>query len=147
MATVWQEMHCSPDGGGCGCYFSIAFEDTITANVGIRCGICKHPHSRRVVKGNLQEEGRYVGGVGKNAFEVEVLMSACYPTPRTQKMLEHQMEIEKARKGKGRRSGDIRDGVKGDEEVVAAELTPDEKARRQIMLDSWHNKFLNETFG
>ncbi len=141
MAEVWQEMHCSPSGGGCGVWFSVHFEDTFTGNVGIRCGICKHPHCRRVVKGVLKEEGRVIGGVGKQDMEVEILQSACYPEPRSQAMLKKMGDAVK------KRCPDVRDGMTEDEAVLARKMQDDEKGRRQIIMDLWYDKYKNEQFG
>ena len=138
MAAVWQEMQCAKSGGGCGTYFAVHFEDSFTGKVGIRCGICKHPHTRCVVNGVLKEEGRYVGGLGDIKFEVEILASACYPDSRAAKMLAAQ------KKNKG---VDIRDGMPEEESVLVRELDDAEKARRQIIMDSWYNKCQNEKFG
>lgn len=138
MAAVWQEMQCSKSGGGCGTYFAIHFDDSFTGKVGIRCGICKHPHTRCVEKGHLKEEGRYVGGPGTILFEVEVLLSACYPEPRADAML------KALKKNKGQ---DVRDGMTEEEEILARKLEDEEKAKRQIMIDRWYDKCKSEQFG
>lgn len=132
MADVWQEMHCTM----CKVYFGLHFDSDFTGVIGIRCGICKHPHTRYIKSGEIKEDGRY--NHGKPTIEVEVLRSACYPTSRVQTMLAAQKKAY---------GGEVRDGKTATEKVVARELDDAEKARRQIIMDSWLNKYQYEQFG
>lgn len=133
MATVWQEMYC-PE---CKIYFGLQFEDSMTGVVGIRCGICLHPHTRYIVKGEIKEDGRY--NHGKVVMEVEVLRSACYPVSKANAMMN---AFKTAVGWRG-----MRDGVPISEEIVSVELTDADKAKRQIIMDSWLNKYAREKFG
>lgn len=98
MASIWQEIHCTISGGGCGGFILIKLNAAINRRVTLICPKCSHKHRRCVVDGQIVERGRFVGDAKE---ELCPTIAAWSDTPRTkcmQKIVE-EMDFFKERNG------------------------------------------------
>lgn len=56
---IWQEFYCRKSGGGCGGYILVRLNPKINGVVEVVCPKCKHKHQRKIVNGEIKEDGRF----------------------------------------------------------------------------------------
>ena len=133
MASVWQEIHCTTSGQGCGGFILVKLDTTLNRRVTLVCPKCKHEHRRAIKNGQVVEEGRHNGDAQE---ELCPTMAAWSATPRTKCM---QKVIEKHQYDKER------DGVviKNLNDFI----TPPEDMAQTILRESWTERFLGKLVG
>lgn len=80
MDKVWQEIHCTTSGGGCGGYILLGLNARLNHVAKIVCPKCSHAHQRRVKDGHVQEKDRFTGDP---AEEIYPTMAAWRQEPRS----------------------------------------------------------------
>ena len=85
MDKIWQEIHCTTSGGGCGGYILVGLNKHLNRIVTIICPKCQHEHRRRVKNGHVEERDRWKG---EPEEELCPTMAAWTKKPRTVKMQE-----------------------------------------------------------
>lgn len=59
MEKIWQEIHCTESGGGCGGFIMVGLRGELDYIVEIICPKCNHVHQRKVNKGHVEEKDRW----------------------------------------------------------------------------------------
>jgi hypothetical protein len=130
MNKVWQEIHCTTSGAGCGGYILVKIDVSINKRVTLICPKCKHEHRRAIKNGQVVEEGRHAG---ESQEELCPTIAAWSKTPRTKCM----EKVVQTRDFKRERDGAI---IKTEDDFIAPPATMGEVFLRE----SWIEKFLGK---
>ena len=133
MASVYQEIHCTTSGQGCGGYILVKINVDLNRRITLVCPKCQHKHRRNVRNGQIIEEGRHAGGSEEELYPT---LAAWSETPRTKCM---QQVIEKKQYDKER------DGVvikKSDDFI-----SPPADIAQAIVRESFVDRFLGKFIG
>ena len=133
MASVWQEIHCTTSGGGCGGFILVKLSMAINRRVTLICPKCKHQHIRCIKDGQVVEQGRFQGD---SKEELCPTIAAWSKTPKTKCM---QKVVEEGNFYKER------DGVviKGTDDFIKP---PCDEAQ-VILRESFTDRFLGRLVG
>lgn len=136
---IWQEIHCTKSGGGCGGFFLVKLNVALNMRAEMVCPKCKHKHIRHIVDGEVHEWGRHDTSNGAVKEEICPTMAAWSEKPRT-------LHLEKVA---GKDSQKERDGaiIKGDEDLVKSERKPRNPQADAIIKQSWIERFGGRIFG
>ena len=135
---IWQEIHCTLSGGGCGGYILVKLNTALNDHrVEMICPKCQHKHVRVIQNGVVQEQGRFAS---KTSEEICPTLAAWSEKPRTLTM--------KKKKPISKKDGtpayfNERDGVV----IQDVELSGEEIAAQQILRESWSDRFLGKLCG
>jgi len=130
MASIWQEIHCTISGGGCGGFVLVKLDDSINRVVTLVCPKCKHEHQRVVRDGQIVESGRFNK---RPEEELCPTIAAWSKTPRTRCM---QKIVEE---GNFRKE---RDGV-----IIGSDkdfCAPPYDLTETIIRESWTDRYLGK---
>lgn len=83
MDKIWQEIHCTTSGGGCGGYVLVGLNKHLNHIVHIICPKCGHKHQRKIQNGHVMEKDRFTG---QPIEEVCPTIAAWTEKPRTSGM-------------------------------------------------------------
>ena len=134
MNSVWQEIHCTTSGSGCGGFFIIKLDVALSGRVTMVCPKCQHRHERCIKNGQIVEEGRHNGDSQEDLCPT---MAAWSATPRTKCM----QDLLKKKDWRKERDGAI---IRGLEDFI----TPPEVDPAQVFVrESWTEKFLGKVMG
>jgi hypothetical protein len=126
---VWQEIHCTKSGGGCGGFILLKLNIGLDNHrVEVTCPKCGHKHIRLIHQGMVTEKGRFSSDTLE---ELCPPLSAWSQEPRS-------LEMKQQRKVAGFNE---RDGV------AVKELEGDEMIAQQILRESWASRVLGKLVG
>jgi rubredoxin len=83
MGKIWQEIHCTKSGGGCGGFVLVKLNTSLNMRAEIVCPKCKHKHIRYIVGGQIRENGRFDSSHGEVKEEICPTLAAWAEIPRT----------------------------------------------------------------
>jgi hypothetical protein len=130
---VWQEIHCTSSGGGCGGFILVKIDVSINQTVTLICPKCKHKHQRVIKNGQITESGRFNNNPQE---ELCPTIAAWSETPRTRCM----QKIIKDRDYAKERDGVI---IKHEKDFI----THPNDIAETILRESWTDKFLGKLIG
>ena len=133
MASVWQEIHCTGSGGGCGGFVLVKLNVSLNRRVTLICPKCQHQHRRCIKDGQVVEAGRFDGDAQE---ELCPTLAAWSQTPRTKCM---QKVVKTKDFGKERDGAVIKDRT----DFIAP---PCDEAQT-ILRESWTDRFLGKLIG
>jgi len=135
MGKIWQEIHCTKSGGGCGGFVLVKLNVSLNMRAEVVCPKCKHKHIRNIIDGEVHENGRFDNKVTE---EICPTIAAWSEKPRT-------LHLEQWA-GKDHRKE--RDGavIKSEDDLVATERE-DSKQGRSFLAMSWIEKFAGRSTG
>lgn len=131
MSSVWQEIHCTKSGGGCGGFILVKLDVSLNHRVTVICPKCQHQHQRCVKDGQIVEDGRFTGEAKE---ELCPTIAAWSEKPKTRCM----QSIIKKQDVRNERDGVV---IKSDRDFIAE---PWETAQT-ILRESWTDRFLGRT--
>ena len=133
MASVWQEIHCTGSGGGCGGFVLVKLDVSLNRRVSLVCPKCQHKHRRAIKDGQVVEEGRFAGDEQEDLCPT---IASWSETPRT-KCMQKVIENKDFRK---ERDGAV---IKKPADFIA----PPFDAAQAILRESWTDRFLGKLVG
>ncbi len=132
MSKIWQEIHCTKSGGGCGGFVLVKLNMPLNMRAEIVCPKCKRKHIRHIIDGEVRESGRFDSSHGNVVEEICPTIAAWADEPRT-------VELEKHA---GKDHVKERDGaiIKSEEDLVVSKRE-DAALAQSFVRQSWIERF------
>lgn len=133
MPKIWQEIHCTISGGGCGGFILVKLDVSINRRITLVCPKCKHEHLRVVKDGQIVETGRFNG---ESEEELCPTIAAWSEEPRTVCM----REVVEQHNYKKERDGVV---IKNNKDLIR----PPYDTAELLVRESWTDRFLGRLAG